>query len=290
VEVPPQAATPALQPLLDRVLRAPRAVQPHLLAGVRRMLDYQDEAYARLYLDRVERVLALEAAGPAGDSPLGVAVARGLALWMSFEDTIRVADLKTRGTRLDRVRSEAALGPDQLLDVVEFLHPRVEEIAGTLPAGLGRWLLRSPRAVAVVDRFTHDGRQVRTSSLTGFLMLRVLASFRRVRRSTLRYTLENEQVEAWLAVIGGVAPRNQALAVEVARLQRLVKGYGETHARGGRKFARLVAVVDDLITREDGAAVLARLHEAALADDEGAALDRELAALTPAAPRTPVLA
>lgn len=77
-----------------------------------------------------------------------------------------------------------------------------------------------------------------------------------------------------------VAPRNLALAVEVGRLQRLVKGYGDTHERGERNFTVLMALADDLVAREDGAATLARLHDAALADEEGSALARELATAT----------
>ena len=60
-EVPAQARTPALQPLLDRVRRLPAAAQPMVLEGARRAIDYQDPAYAALFLDRVERIALLEA-------------------------------------------------------------------------------------------------------------------------------------------------------------------------------------------------------------------------------------
>ncbi|MGB6309087.1 MAG: indolepyruvate oxidoreductase subunit beta family protein, partial [Steroidobacteraceae bacterium] len=80
--------------LQERVLRhVPAAAQETAREGVRRMIDYQDMAYAGLYLDRLEAVIALEGAGSESFA-LTEAVARGLALWMSFEDTIRVADLK----------------------------------------------------------------------------------------------------------------------------------------------------------------------------------------------------
>ena len=72
---------------------------------------------------------------------------------------------------------------------------------------------------------------------------------------------------------------NYALAVELARAQRLVKGYGETHERGWRNFSALAGQLDALVTRPDGAAVFARLQEAALADEEGSALAKELAAV-----------
>ena len=257
----------------------PAPLQPLALIAIQRLVDYQDAAYADLFLDRVEAVVRLEAQLRPGASALGEAVARSLALWMTFEDTIRIADLKTRAERFARVGQEAGVSPDEWPDIVEFLHPRVEEIAGTLPARWGGALLRSPTAVRIVARFTHDGRQVRTSSISGFVMLRLLAALRPIRRSTLRYAVENEHIEQWLDAVHRVAPRNLPLAVEVARLQRLVKGYGDTHQRGERNFAALMALVDDLAARADGAATLARLHEAALADEEGTALAREMAAI-----------
>jgi indolepyruvate ferredoxin oxidoreductase beta subunit len=75
-----------------------------------------------------------------------------------------------------------------------------------------------------------------------------------------------------------------SLAVELARAQRLVKGYGETHERGWRNFTALVAQLEFLAARSDGAALLSRLQEAALADEEGVLLAREIAALGANAP------
>jgi indolepyruvate ferredoxin oxidoreductase, beta subunit len=68
--------------------------------------------------------------------------------------------------------------------------------------------------------------------------------------------------------------------VELARAQRLVKGYGETHQRGWRNFCALVDRIDELAPRNDGAEVFVRLQTAALADEEGKALARELAEIS----------
>src|SRR5262249_61471282 len=86
------------------------------------------------------------------------ALARGLALWMTFEDTIRVADLKTRTARFERVRREARAAPGQLFGLTEFVRPRVAEIAATLPAGLGSRLLQSPRVSHWLGRWTRGPR------------------------------------------------------------------------------------------------------------------------------------
>jgi indolepyruvate ferredoxin oxidoreductase beta subunit len=279
-EVPLAARSPKLQPLLDRVRQFPVPVQRLVLEGTRRAIDYQDPAYAALYLDRIQRIAAADArAEPHGTWELTDATARNLALWMSFEDTIRVADLKTRSERFARVRDEVRADPGQLVGFTEFMKPRIEEIAGTLPAGLGRWLQNSPRACRWLARFT-GGRQVRTNTVWGFLMLYALGGMKRWRRGSLRFVQENARIEQWLARIEDLAARNYGLAVELARAQRLVKGYGETHERGWRSFTALVAQLDALVARPDGAVVLARLQTAALADEEGAALAKELTALS----------
>lgn len=287
--VPERARAAVMQPLLERVRRLPEGVQARALEGVRRATDYQDPAYAALYLTRLERICAVDesaraAAGATGNGEwsLTSAVARSLALWMSFEDTIRVADLKTRAGRFARVRSEVRAAPDQLLGITEFMKPRVKEIAGTLPARLGEWVLRSPRASRWCARWTR-GRRIRTHTVGGFLLLYALAGMRRWRRKTLRYREENLRIEEWLRRIEPLATTHYELAVELARAQRLIKGYGETHERGWRNFSALVSRLDVLAERADGAATLARLHEAALADEEGIALEQELAALPQAA-------
>jgi indolepyruvate ferredoxin oxidoreductase, beta subunit len=277
--VPQQAHCPALQPLLERIRRLPGSLQPCVLEGTRRTLDYQDAAYAALYLERLENLLALDRSGPPGENyALSEATARGLALWMTFEDTIRVADLKTRATRLPRVAAEVRARPGQLFGITEFMRPRVGEIAGTLPAAIGAWLLRSPRLARGLDRWT-GGRQVRTRTVTGYLLLRAVAALRRFRRGTLRYREENARIEAWLQQIARHATGNHALALELARAQRLIKGYGETHERGWRNFCALGEQLERLAARTDGAPIFARLAAAALADEEGAQLAREIAAL-----------
>jgi indolepyruvate ferredoxin oxidoreductase beta subunit len=257
--------------LLERVARFAPDVRTLLTEGVRRLLDYQDPAYAALYLDRIEAL-----ARRRSDNELIGETARHLALWMSYEDTIRVADLKTRAARFERVRGEVRSQPTQLLAINEYMHPRIEEICETLPAPLGRWLAKPHALHRLVARFTREGRVVRTSSLPGFLLLWGLARWRVGRRSTLRYQLEQQRIERWLMRVSELAVWHGALALEVVKCQRLVKGYGDTHARGLRNYDTLMAVVD-----RHGSAVLPQtlreLRDAALADEHGDKLRAALA-------------
>jgi indolepyruvate ferredoxin oxidoreductase beta subunit len=270
--------------VLERIKRLPTLVQPIVLEGARRAADYQDAEYAEQYLDRVEAVAALEARlwADASSYALLEAVSRSLALWMTFEDTIRVADLKTRGSRFSRVKEEIRADKDQLFGITEFMKPRVEEIAGTMPLGLGRWVMGSPGVSGWLAKHT-SGRQIKTRTLRGFGLLYLLAGLKRWRRGTLRFHEENARIEAWLAKIESVAKDNYLVAVQLAKAQRLVKGYGETHERGWHNFTTLLTQVDTLVGRSDGGAVLARLIDAALADEEGNTLRREIASLAIAA-------
>jgi indolepyruvate ferredoxin oxidoreductase, beta subunit len=103
---------------------------------------------------------------------------------MAYEDTIRVADLKIRSSRFARVREEAQIKDGQILEIAEFFHPRTQEIADTLPAALGRWLLRSRWARGLVDRVTRKGKVVKTTSIGGFLLLYAAPPLAALRHGT----------------------------------------------------------------------------------------------------------
>ena len=263
---------PAVRQLLDRAERFPAEAHAIVVEGVRRTVDWQDPEYASLYLDRLERLQR----GLAGPAPQLIAeTARHLALWMTYEDTVRVAALKTRATRFERVHGEVRARDDQLLAIDEYMHPRLQEICETLPARLGRWLEHSGWPRRLVERFTRQGRVVTTSSLPGFLLLYGIAGLRRFRRASGRFAVETARIEAWLADIARIAAGHPALALEVAQCQRLVKGYGDTHARGWRNFGTLMAVVEknaDTLAP----ATLRSLRDAALADERGDALHAAL--------------
>lgn len=254
---------PVVRALLQRVRDGfPEATRRFLIEGVRRLVDYQDPAYASLFLDRMDAV------AKTGDDELVNETARHLALWMSYEDTIRVADLKTRDTRFARVGDEVKLRDGQVLAINEFMHPRLQELCETLPAGIGRWLQDTGWARRRVEALTKKGRIVTTSSIRGFAMLYVVAGMRRWRRGTLRYLDEQKAIEGWLQRIAAAAVVNPQLAVEVAKCQRLVKGYSDTHERGARNFGTLMHVIERAGSTMAPATVR-ELRDAALADEQG---------------------
>jgi len=277
--MPETAGHPELDRLVHR-LRAefPEVAWPLVFAGVRKLTDFQDPAYAGEYLDRVGKLHALDRTngGDSYDYAFTVQSAKYVAVAMAYDDVIRVADLKTRGSRFDRVRKEVGVKQDQILYMTEYMHPRMEEVCGTLPKKLGLWIETSPKLFAWLDRRINKGRRVQTGTLFWFLTLYTLAALRRTRRGTLRHLRETEHREAWLTSATSLLSRNYELAVEVINNRRLVKGYSDTHARGLSKFDRVMSALPSLSGRDDGAAWMKRLRQAALLDESGIALDGAL--------------
>lgn len=272
----PQAARPD-GALIDRIEQGfPEQTRPILTEGVKRLVDYQDADYADDYLDRLQVVRDLD--GPERDYALTSETGRNLALWMSFEDLIRVADLKTRPERMERVRREVHAAPDQPVTISEFLKPGVEEWCSVMPPWLARPLLALAERTGVTKKL-NVGMRLKTTTVLGFLPLWLVAKLRRWRRGTYRFRQEQALIEQWLDQVLAAARADYDLALEVADCARLVKGYGDTHHRGTLNFKLVMAALPSLIGREDGAAQLKALREAALADPEGDGLNKALTRL-----------
>ena len=239
--------------------------------GRERLIDYQGERYAALYEERLRPFLS-------GDPKLAAEVARLLAVWMSFEDIIRVADLKTRRSRFERVRREVGAKEGEPVVVIDYLKPGVEEFASVLPHSIGKRLVQWAEKRGKLDAY-NVGMHIRTSGLPGYLLVRSLAWLRPLRPLSYRYREEQALIERWLGLVAEAAKRDAGLALEVAACANLVKGYGETHRRGkGNFLAILDALVENPATAQPGeqAAAIRKAREAALADPEGKALGSAL--------------
>jgi indolepyruvate ferredoxin oxidoreductase beta subunit len=271
-------ASAAAQPATATV---PKPVLDILALGEARLMDYQGPAYVKLYRERLQPFLTL-------DAKLAEETARHLALWMSFEDIIRVADLKTRAARFARVRKEARAGDDEPLVIIDYLKPGVEEFASLLPPTMGRRLLAWAEKNGKINAYNF-GLHVRTSTVLGYLTVRSLAWLKPWRPHSFRYHVEQQHIDAWLARIREAVRRDTGLALEIAECATLIKGYSDTHRRGMANFLALMdALVDNPATADprEQAAAIARARQAALADPEGKALSSTLG--TPLANGKPV--
>lgn len=277
---------PALAPVghtgYDALVARVRTEFPHVAhdmigAGLQRVVDYQDVAYGREYLDLLAAIVALDkAAGEAKGFALTRMAAKYIAVAMAYDDVFRVADLKTRGSRFERVRAEVAAAPDQLVYTTEYMHPRMEEVCGSLPASLGRFIESRPRLFKRLDKIVNRGRRVQTGTIRWFLPLYILGGMKRFRRGTLRHANEIAHRDAWLSRVSAAAAKDYDLAVELLQARRLVKGYSDTHARGQSKFDKVMAGAAKVEGRSDAAEWVRRLREAALKDEDGIALSGAL--------------
>lgn len=248
----------------------PASVQLLAAHGALRCRDYQHDAYADAFLEKVRGLVAVST--PASAEALDEAV-RHLALWMCFEDVIRVADLKTRRSRYARVASEAQASPGDIVRVTEHFKPGIDEVAAVLPRALGERLVSLATRRGWMGK-AHVGLHIRSTSLWGFLMLRGLAWLRPLRPRSLRYAQEHETLGVWLAAMCQVLPQSPPLALELAGLPQVLKGYGDTQARGRLNYARLwaihvVPVLTGQMAADAAADGLRAALKATLADPEG---------------------
>jgi indolepyruvate ferredoxin oxidoreductase, beta subunit len=264
----------------------PSEVNDIVELGTARLVQFQDDAYAALYLRRLQRILAAERAidpDATRDYALTRETARFLALWMAFDDIVRVAALKCRASRFARVRREVGARPGDIVRIIDYFKPGVPEIAGLLPAALAKTFIAWDRR--------RQGRgkpplawplRLRADGVGGFLALRMLAGLKSLRRRGARYTEEQALIERWLGAIESAARADWQTAHEIALCGRLIKGYGTTNERGKNN---LMHILDHLVgglafeTASQRSEAIRAAREAALADEAGKALDATLVTL-----------
>jgi len=234
-------------------------------------LEYQDKEYAALYLERLNSIIELDRlnSGDRPGYPLSAEVARQLALQMCYEDTIRVAEIKTSGTRFEEVRRHLNVQTNQPAHVVEYLHPRLEEVCDTLPEGLGRMIMGSDRIKRLLAPLFKKGRTIATTSIFGFLLLASVARLKRWRTGTYRFAIQTQFITAWLDHIRTAVSDDYDYALSIAKCIGIVKGYGDTFDRGLSRYQKSVQVARG-VPAAQRAEALRSLHQAALAGEDGA--------------------
>ena len=269
--VGPEKALAKWHALVARAEGLPAPIHEITLAGLQKVVDFQDCAYGEIYLDRLDGVVAKDTADR--NWKLSATAAKYIANAMAYDDVIRVADLKTRAPRFTRIRNEMNVAESNVVELTEFFHPRAEEIAGLMPAKIGARWEASPNRMKLLDRLFNKGRRLRTHKLSSFLMLHFIGGLKRYRLKTRRHEVEVSHLESWLA--DSLSPVNEDydLSIELLKNRRLIKGYSDTHTRGLTKFDKVMGAAELLRGRKDAAEWINRLREAALKDPEGVALD-----------------
>jgi indolepyruvate ferredoxin oxidoreductase, beta subunit len=296
--VTPQALTPGMLTPAEAPQQHPHrdvfpaSVEEMFSLGYRRLVDYQGKGYADRYAQRLQSVLAAEReADPQGAQGFATTreMARWLALWMAFDDIVRVADLKSRASRWQRVQGEVKAGEDDLLKVYDHFKPGIPEFAALLPPPMAHKLVAWDRKR--VARGSHAWAlplKVGTHSVFGMLALRTLASLKWLRVRGSRFALEQQMIDRWLQGVVQGTQRGWALGHEIALCGRLIKGYGATNERGKENLLHVLEHLAQGGIPAEAAQAIRAAREAALADDAGKALDATL--VQHGAPARPVKA
>ncbi len=271
-----------LEKLEQAAAQMPEAACAIVTEGVRRLAAYQDWKYARLYLDYLAQIQEADRRAASGGRLLRE-VARHLAVRMSFEDVIRVAQAKIDPARMQRIAGELGIQPGQPFRVVEFLKPGIDELCQILPPEAARPVLNFAARSRRLQNL-HWGMEVNTTSVGGYLRFWLLAKLRILRPFMYRYAQEQSAIKYWLHHIVDAAKFSPALAFEITECARLIKGYGDTH-KGGVANYRLInekiirPALHHQMPLQQAIDAIASARTAALVDPEGDSLARCLNAL-----------
>lgn len=275
-------SAPTLASLEQEVVSTmPEVARDIAVEGVRRLVAYQDLAYARRYLDRLAPVREADARANAGGKLLRE-TARHLAVRMSFEDVIRVAEAKIDPARFARIEREIG-AKDRPYVITEFLKPGIEELCQVLPPRLARAIVGYAEKRGWLATM-YFGMELKTTSVLGYLRFWGLAKLRRFRPKSWRFHEEQIAIESWLSRVTAAASLSPDLAIEVAECARLIKGYGDTWKRGSANYATIEARViapalEGRIPAAQAVDAVASARTAALVDPEGEGLAKALAAI-----------
>lgn len=228
---------PALTKMINELAPEPE-LSAILKQAIVRLIDYQDEKYAASFLDRIKRVRALDRQGT-----LTAIFARKLAVWLTYEDAIRVADLKTRRSRFRDIAEENKAPAGSVIVVTDYLKPDLDEIYGIMPVGIAspvaKWAERR-----WPDRRPTLAQHVKTTTVLGFLRLWLLSKTRFLRPRSLRYQHEMVLIDRWQSAVEEAATKDYSLACEVAETAVIIKGYGEVRRR---LAAAMIRFLDEIL-------------------------------------------
>jgi len=245
----------------------PKPVAAVASEAIHLLIDYQSAGYAQLYIDRLKRFVGKNGV----DEAMLTDIARLMAARMSYEDPIRIAQLK--------LFALADLpGPQaRTVDVRKF---RLDELVEALPAAIAEL----PLYVLESAGWAHKNVSIRFSAASwfGIARLKLEAGLRRWRRYSVRYARERVWVERWLHMIDRSLTRQPGAANEIVRTATMIQGYGDVYRQGMADWNAIIdglakPTFDGVLALPDLAGAVAEARAAALPDRRQAALKRKIA-------------
>ena len=243
----------------------PDQAAPIVSDSILRLADYQGASHAQLYVDRLKRFIGR----PGVDAALFCEIARLMAMRMSYEDPIRIAQLKL---------AEGQGGGSGAGDDIRRLC--LDELIGALPA---------PAADPLLNAFGRIGWlrkrvSVRFSARSrfGIRRLKLEASLRRWRQLSVRYNEERVWVERWLHMIARCLDKQPRSVSAVVATATMIQGHGEPYRQGLADWHLIIdglakPTFDGKLPLADLAGAIAEARAACTPDPRQVALKRAIA-------------
>ena len=255
------------QPLLPDGL--PDSAVADVSHGIHLLMDYQGPSYAQLYVDRLQRFVGRRGV----DEAMLREIIRLMALRMSYEDPIRIAQLKL-------AEWQAASGNPRLLPEDMTGKFRLDELIGALPAAVAEPVLDTLEWVG----WTHMPVSIRFSARSrwGVRRLKIEAGLRRWRLFSVRYAKERAWVERWLHMVNRSLDKQPQAASAMVQTATMIQGYGDAYRQGLADWHAIVdglvkPTFDGVLPLADLAAAMAEACAAATPDPRQVALKRTIA-------------
>jgi len=248
----------------------PEAVTAVASDAIHLLIDYQGTSYAQLYVDRLKRFVGRNGV----DDAMLTEIARLMAARMSYQDPIRIAQLKL--AELDEGSGTQAGSSD----IRKF---RLDELVGALPAIVAEYILDALDWVAWAHKPVSIGFS--TTSRWGIRRLRMEAGLRRWRLFSVRYAKERVWVERWLHMISRSLAKQPGAASEMVQSATMIQGYGDVYRQGMADWNAIIdglakPTFDGALALPDLAGAVAEARAAPLPDPRQVALKRKIAEIT----------
>ncbi len=264
----------------ERKERYPKAVHDFLDLAFQRVKSYQNQAYAELFLSRLDRICDAEQKHQSGSHVVTLESLKRLAVLMCFDDLVHVARLKMSDSRFERVSKEARVGENDLLKIYDHFKPGVEELAAMLPVDIAKSLLswsarRQSKGLSALSLPLKLG----SHTIHGLLTLKLLAACKFLRPMSSRYQDEQVLIDKWVNQVEEGAKRSVNLGLEIAKCASLIKGYGSTHARSRENFSHILDHMVNSLQFEDAQAcanAISLARNAAMKDEGGKGFDQTM--------------
>ncbi|MBU6462091.1 MAG: hypothetical protein KGK01_05610 [Bradyrhizobium sp.] len=246
----------------------PAVLVPEVSAAIERLIDYQGPSYAQLYVDRLKRFVGR----PGVDAAMLEDIAGLMVMRMSYEDPIRIAQLKL-------VESEMACAPVPAQSGGDRKKFRIDELIGALPTVAAKPVLDALEWVG----WTHAPISIRFSAASRWQVrrLKIKAALRRWRLFSVRYATERIWVERWLHMIDRGLTKQPHAVPAIVQTADMIQGYGSAYRHGLTDWHAIIdglvkPTFDGVLPLTDLAAAIAEARAAIMPDPRQVALKRKI--------------